>query len=218
MPKKKPAAKPATKKAATKKVAAKPKVVKKPAVVVKPKVKVKAAKVATPKKKTALKQPAKKIAVKKPLKPVAKKVAKKASRKIVKPAAQKTSKIVKKPVTKAVVKKKGVTAKPLVKKSGVVASKGAPAVIKPVAAAKKLKKAKAPRHRTTIFTKKKDVPKRKPRKPSGLKLYAKALRQALAAKKPAGPPLVTILRPHYGEDGRVSKDAERLLGVSRKVH
>jgi hypothetical protein len=61
-------------------------------------------------------------------------------------------------------------------------------------------------------------PKRKPRKTAGLQRYATLLRQALEVKKPAGPQLETLLRPEYGESGRVSKDAERLLGVSRKVH
>jgi len=49
------------------------------------------------------------------------------------------------------------------------------------------------------------------------KTTAELLREALAARKAAGPANKRPLRPETG-GGKVSKDAERLAGKSRKVH
>ncbi|WP_293368508.1 hypothetical protein [Nevskia sp.] len=49
------------------------------------------------------------------------------------------------------------------------------------------------------------------------KTAAEVLKQALAAKKAAGPNGAGKLRPEMGS-GKVNKDAERLKGMSRKVH
>lgn len=49
------------------------------------------------------------------------------------------------------------------------------------------------------------------------KSAADVLKEALAAKKAAGPSSGGKLRPDKGS-GKTNKDAERLKGMSRKVH
>lgn len=176
-----------------------------------------------PKKKTTAKPAAKKTATKKPVAaqkpkskaPAAKKTAKKVVKKVVKktaaPKKASVKKIAKPAVNKALAKK-------VVKK---VAKKATQKIVKKTVK-KAAKKVVVPFVRVPrtlkVTTPKRGVPKPEPHQTAGLQHYAETLKQALAVKQPPGPQLELLLRPEYNEGGRVSKDAERLRGVARKVH
>ncbi len=161
-------------------------------------------------KQTARKPKASKPAVKKPplkkaaAQPKAKKVVKKVVKKVAKkpvkaPARKPLQPAVKKAAAKKVVKK-------VVKKAARKVVKKAVVPFVPVPRVRK------------ITTLKRGVPKPEPHHPAGLQQYAETLKQAMAVKQPSGPQLELMLRPEYGESGKVSKDAERLRGIARKVH